>query len=874
MDIKAFTTVFAAFVLTASAFGETWKDSKGVTWKYEIDTVEYEPVAKIIGATPTPKGTLAIPAAVSESGEIRKVIEIKPYAFCENGSITNVVIPAGVTSVGYNAFGSCGKLKSVTFKGAMSCKLDDVFYDTPFLDVVASHEDNGDSSHPRAISSVSGSARDDNFLAEDTTATGAKAVKWFEWTAPKSGTVWFWTQGNFNTFLGAYAFGTTEDLAHNDNFAGGASLIAFPVAMGAKYTIYVGGADPNYRGEYTLKWRMGSPVTVTFDPCGGSMDVGFGGNVAPYPKNVAAGTLPTPTKEYYTFAGWYTKKSGGIKVPASTKFAKDTKLYAHWAKKKFKVSIKKEEGGASVKGAGTYAWGTKVKLYATPKSGYVFRSWGVEPGWTYYDASCSAFPKYNTQRRKNLTPTVTVPKDSQITYYASFVKKSEDKISMQITSGLTTLYAEDGAGGAVELTVNSKSYPKVTTSKLPAGVKFSLLPPPTNPYEGVVYDSDYKLEIVNPDKIPAGKNVIKITAKNRSGKTATKSITIWGKNKTQASQNGALYIGSGTSVKAPIEIYGGTKYTLANLGVSEAIGWKITSVTGLPSGITWDAKARKLKGFTTKTGKYTLVIKVAKGKTVYTETLTVHASGLPAKVVGKFTGYAAPDEFNGFFNGASLKVTVSVTSAGKVSAKVGSYSFSCNGLAYDHYNNKFRASMSSSVAKSKTVTYTRSLVVELDPAVDCSGNSMDGAYHEYTTKKTAHSISENLLVQCDVVGRKNVFGYDDYGNLLFEGADLAQDALYVATSSHEVSVIPIPEGDGSVTVTLNSTRNGTATLAGTYNGQSFSESAVVWFEPGKGNKAYLTIKSFKLGMTITYVVTLDVTGSYTESVSAPALPFG
>ena len=129
-------------------------------------------------------------------------------------------------------------------------------------------------------------------------------------------------------------------------------------------------------------------------------------------------------------------------------------------------------------------------------------------------------------------------------------------------------------------------------------------------------------------------------------------------------------------------------------------------------------------------------------------------------------------------------------------------------------------------------------------------------------------------MQCDVVGRKNVFGYDDYGNQLFEGADLAQDALNMATLSYEVSVVPIPESDGSVTVTLNSSANGTATLAGTINGQSLSESAVVWFEPGKGNKAYLTIKSFKLGMAITYVVTLDVTGSYTESVSAPALPFG
>lgn len=45
--------------------------------------------------------------------------------------------------------------------------------------------------------------------------------------------------------------------------------------------------------------------------------------------------LPTATRKGYTFLGWYTKKSGGTKVTASTKM-KDIypvkKLYAHWRK--------------------------------------------------------------------------------------------------------------------------------------------------------------------------------------------------------------------------------------------------------------------------------------------------------------------------------------------------------------------------------------------------------------------------------------------------------------------------------------------------------------------------------------------------------------
>ena len=247
---------------------------------------------------------------------------------------------------------------------------------------------------------------------------------------------------------------------------------------------------------------------------------------------------------------------------------------------------------------------------------------------------------------------------------------------------------------------------------------------------------------------------------------------------------------------------------------------------------------------------------------------------LPAKIVGTFYGYAAPDEFGTFFNSSSRKVTVSVTSAGKVSAKVGSLSLSCTGLAYDRYSGVFRANMKlTSATKKKNVTYTRSLVFEFDPAADFSENSLDGRYFEYYTKKTSNSLTEDLVVQCNIVGRRNVFGYDASGNCRFEGADLAQDALTEAINSHQVSEIVF--AGGSVTVTLNGSYNGVAMLAGTLNGKPFSESAMVRYETGNTQtRAYLKVWSFTLGMEITYVVTLDESGSYTENVDAPVLPAG
>jgi len=55
--------------------------------------------------------------------------------------------------------------------------------------------------------------------------------------------------------------------------------------------------------------------------------------------NAKYGKLPTPKKTNKSFAGWYTKASGGKKVTSVSKVssAKNITLYAHWTNKKVKV---------------------------------------------------------------------------------------------------------------------------------------------------------------------------------------------------------------------------------------------------------------------------------------------------------------------------------------------------------------------------------------------------------------------------------------------------------------------------------------------------------------------------------------------------------
>ena len=850
-----------------AVFGETWKDANGITWEFS----GYGSTAKIMSATPAPKGALSIPATVSDGYTTYKVTEIDGATFLDNAGITSVVIPASVTKIGDRAFENCAKLASVTFKGDTPTFVPffyEVFRDTPFLAKIVERDSNDKMADALVLLGASGERKDDNYIAtivpgEPITTVAPspqKATKWYEWTAPKSGTVWFWTHGaTFDTFLGVCTSDDTlADVAHNCDFAGGVSQVAFGVTAGTTYRIYVGGVGTKYLGSYTLKWRMGSPVTLTFDPCGGAMDMGYGGEVVYVPKNAAVSVLPTASKTYYTLAGWYTKKSGGTKVTTSTKFAKATKLYAHWAKKKFKVVAKADGAGAKkVKGSGTYAWGTKVTLSATPKSGYSFLYWVAQD-----TVSENAFPNYATAYRKNATAKVTVPKTSGLNYKAYFVKKANDSMTMGLTPSSATIYAEDGAGSQVMVSASSMSYPTVKTSKLPAGVKFSRV---------ATYDFYYRLSITDPDKVPAGKNVIKITAKNRSGKKVTKSVVVWGKNKTQAIDKNALYAtGGGKLVKTPCEMYVGVKHKLEDFGISSASGWKITKIGGLPSGITWNSKSQKLKGYTKKTGLYTLSFTVAKGKTKYAATVTAKVKALPAKIVGAFYGYTL-GEYG--FHPQSIKVTASVTKDGKVSAKVGSFSFSCNGLTYDPYSGKFGASMKTTKKTSKkNVTSTRSFGFDLDPAADYSQDALDGQYVEYTTKKTSHSITENLVAQYDIVGRRNVLSRDANGNLIFAGAEIVEDAVSVAIYSHGFSS-PVKNAAG-VTATINDSCDGTVKLAGTSGGKEISEWAVFWYDIGPGTMAYLKIHSFSLGTTVTYVVTLDSSGSYAESVDAPSAPAG
>lgn len=114
--------------------------------------------------------------------------------------------------------------------------------------------------------------------------------------------------------------------------------------------------------------------TVTFDPQGGSVNT--------TEKTVTVGStygiLPVPTKENYTFRGWYIYSSGGTKINAEKKvaIASDHTLYAQWNGKDYTISLD-AAGGTLETTKVTVRYGTKylMQLPKPVRENYTFTGW-------------------------------------------------------------------------------------------------------------------------------------------------------------------------------------------------------------------------------------------------------------------------------------------------------------------------------------------------------------------------------------------------------------------------------------------------------------------------------------------------------------------
>ena len=186
----------------------------------------------------------------------------------------------------------------------------------------------------------------------------------------------------------------------------------------------------------------GKKFTVTFNADGGTL----AGEATVQVKKGKTISEPTaPTKEGYTFAGWY---NGETKYDFSSKVTSDITLVARWSgQTEFKDPVTitfDSKGGSSVKTI-TVEKGSKATKPTNPtKSGYTFAGW--YNGETLFD--------FNTAITAN------------ITLVAKWTEGTE------ITNPVTITFDSDGGSAVAPLTIQKGTIPTKPADPVKEGFVF------------------------------------------------------------------------------------------------------------------------------------------------------------------------------------------------------------------------------------------------------------------------------------------------------------------------------------------------------------------------------------------------------------------
>ena len=191
-----------------------------------------------------------------------------------------------------------------------------------------------------------------SFAGWFTAATGGNQIT-DKTKMPLDGTTYYaqWTINQYTVkFDGNGGSNGTDITADYDS-----ELATLPTSSRAGYTFAgwytekIGGTKvetttkvPAKDVTYYAHWTI-NQYTVKFDGNGGSNGTEI---TADYDSEL--GTLPTSTREGYTFEGWYTEKTGGTKILTTTKMPLDgATYYAQWKTVDYTITYDLNDGSSS-----------------------------------------------------------------------------------------------------------------------------------------------------------------------------------------------------------------------------------------------------------------------------------------------------------------------------------------------------------------------------------------------------------------------------------------------------------------------------------------------------------------------------------------------
>ena len=568
--------------------------------------------------------------------------------------------------------------------------------------------------------------------------------------------------------------------------------------------------------------------------CGGIGSVTFSGT----PSKAGAYTI--------VISGTYKKKTYKT-VRTVVVQGKHPSLY-------FPVSVAANSiGRGTVSGGGVKSFGSTVKLVAKSANAkkYFFGGWYVgEELENRLDDYLSCNPRAATvlfavaakrEVEDDYWNGETVSFDygdisdiSRYGIYARFVTKEEDPISIDTS-------AEWRVTTGNPLTVDVQSFSSYTLS-----VNKTAITTPGKKTKAAVSVSGNTLKVTNASALKPGYHRLVLTAKNAAGNTCSFVVMAFVPNITAAADRMMISLDTSDS---GYTIQAGKVVTLADLGIERGDNCKITAVSGLPAGMKWDAKKQRFTGLPTKGGTYTAVFTVR-----YTYS-SCSSSGYNALASATFNVTPLPDFAIGTFNGCttvgnnvgagSRPVTVTATSGGKITAKVGSLTFSKTGWdEVDDSSAEVVLTATRTVGKDKSAkTYTDVLYLSASKA-DWTDDGVCGTIETYLNGDVVNADN-------DVWARKDVFASNDEAKAVAKVvAGTWKFGLRASSPESGYAYDVAPKGSALV-VTAKS--NGTVTLSGKIGTKAVSGTATLEVSGGDT----VTARFFSGDFVVEIVYTLE-----------------
>lgn len=359
------TKTGATFTVTVAAATNTFyfdQTTGTITGYVESDTVVVIP-SKINGVTVETIGHAAFERSAVTSVTIPdSVTAIHDGAFANCSQLTNISIPNSVTSIGFSAFEHCTSLKSITLPSSLRSISEALFFCCSQLttihipDSVSSiqsyafyHCGNLETIRiPVSVTFIGVYAFDGCPSSMTVTYSGSKK-QWDKITGtdelPNNPLVCNKLEATFDPDNGEP---TVTKFIDNDKNSKFAELVPEPTKE--NYT-FAGWYNGNKKFDFTTvptgdvtltaKWNI-NQYTVKFVSDYGS----FADQTIEHGKPIKTDKLTIPEVEGFTFGGWYTDDTYDTEFDFNTPITHDTKVYAKWTAKDYKVSFITEHGKA------------------------------------------------------------------------------------------------------------------------------------------------------------------------------------------------------------------------------------------------------------------------------------------------------------------------------------------------------------------------------------------------------------------------------------------------------------------------------------------------------------------------------------------------